>query len=80
MQYNREPLWTSGYNNRTTTYSLIQTLNQLRNHMVSTSDWAKQPTQLLATSACVDIRTRVRDTDVLSGMALPSPRALWYRS
>jgi hypothetical protein len=62
MQYNREPLWTSGYNNRTTTYSLIQTLNQLRNHMVGTSDWAKQPTQLLATSPYVDLCTPVYGT------------------
>jgi alpha-amylase len=32
---------------KTDAYKLISTLNQLRNHFVSTSDWAKQETHLL---------------------------------
>jgi len=39
--YNREPLWPSNYTN-TTSYQLMTTLNQLRNFMINTTDWATQ--------------------------------------
>ncbi|KAJ6618289.1 glycoside hydrolase superfamily [Mycena sp. CBHHK59/15] len=44
--YNREPLWPSNYTN-TSSYQLISTLNQLRNFLVNTTDWATQDTQVL---------------------------------
>ncbi|EJF62461.1 alpha-amylase [Dichomitus squalens LYAD-421 SS1] len=45
--YNREPLWPSGYAN-TSSYQLIQKLNQLRNFMINTtSDWVTTPMQVL---------------------------------
>jgi alpha-amylase len=49
--WNREALWPSKYSKDAPTYQLIQKLNQLRNHLVATSDWATQPTMLLTTSA-----------------------------
>lgn len=48
--YNREPLWPSKYDNSSSTYHLIQKLNQLRNHLVNSSDWATQPATILTTS------------------------------
>lgn len=47
-QNNREALWPSNYQ-QTNAYKLIATLNHLRNYLVSTSDWAKQETQLMTT-------------------------------
>ncbi|KAJ7093161.1 glycoside hydrolase family 13 protein [Mycena epipterygia] len=44
--YNREPLWPSNYTN-TSSYQLISTLNQLRNFMINTTDWATQNTNVL---------------------------------
>ncbi|KAJ7929301.1 glycoside hydrolase family 13 protein [Mycena leptocephala] len=44
--YNREPLWPSNYTN-TTSYQLISTLNQLRNFLVNTTDWATQTTNVI---------------------------------
>jgi alpha-amylase len=46
MKYNREPLWPSNYTN-TTSYQLISTLNQLRNFLVNTTDWATQTTNVI---------------------------------
>ncbi|KXN90497.1 Alpha-amylase 1 [Leucoagaricus sp. SymC.cos] len=43
--YNREPLWTSGYQ-ETDAYNFIKTLNQFRNFLVTT-DWLKQETRIL---------------------------------
>jgi alpha-amylase len=48
--YNREPMWPSKYETSTAAYGLITKLNQLRNHLVATSDWAAQPAQVLTTS------------------------------
>lgn len=45
-QNNREALWPSHYT-KTDAYKLISTLNQLRNFLVATTDWAKQETQML---------------------------------
>ena len=45
-QNNREALWPSHYA-KTDAYNLISTLNQLRNFLVATTDWAKQETQML---------------------------------
>lgn len=47
--YNREPLWTSRYE-KTKTYDLISSLNQLRNFFINTTEWLKQETQVLTTS------------------------------
>ncbi|KAF9001959.1 glycoside hydrolase family 13 protein [Cyathus striatus] len=47
--YNREPLWTSGYE-KTYAYDLITTLNQLRNFLVNTTDWLKSETRILTSS------------------------------
>ncbi|KAJ7470351.1 glycoside hydrolase family 13 protein, partial [Mycena latifolia] len=44
--YNREPLWPSNYTN-TSSYQLISTLNQLRNFLVNTTDWATQDIDVL---------------------------------
>jgi len=44
--YNREPLWPSNYTN-TSSYQLMSTLNQLRNFLVNTTDWATQKTNVL---------------------------------
>ncbi|EJD02103.1 alpha-amylase [Fomitiporia mediterranea MF3/22] len=47
--FNREPLWPSGYAN-TTSYQLVSTLNQFRNFLVNTSDFATQPMKVLASN------------------------------
>ncbi|KAF8163067.1 glycoside hydrolase family 13 protein [Crassisporium funariophilum] len=47
--FNREALWPSQYQ-ETNAYQLITTLNQFRNFLVNTTDWAKQGTQILTTS------------------------------
>ncbi|OBZ75401.1 Alpha-amylase 1 [Grifola frondosa] len=48
--WNREPLWPSGYAN-TTTYELIQKLNQLRNFLVNgTSNWLTSSIDVLTES------------------------------
>ncbi|KAJ7184194.1 alpha-amylase [Mycena filopes] len=47
--YNREPLWPSNYTN-TSTYTLMSTLNQMRNHLVNTTDWATQKTDVLTSN------------------------------
>jgi len=47
--YNREALWPTGYVN-STGYQYITLLNQLRNFLVRTSDWAKAETTILTTS------------------------------
>ncbi|KAI0665092.1 alpha-amylase [Cubamyces menziesii] len=45
---NREPLWPSKYAN-TTTYQLITKLNQLRNHLINTTDdWVTTQVQVLS--------------------------------
>ncbi|KAJ7043269.1 alpha-amylase [Mycena alexandri] len=44
--FNREALWPSNYTN-TTSYQLMTTLNQLRNYMINTTDWATQKTNVL---------------------------------
>lgn len=47
--FNREPLWPSNYT-KTPAYELIANLNQFRNFLVNTTDWAKNPTQVLTSS------------------------------
>ncbi|KAF7359395.1 Not1-domain-containing protein [Mycena sanguinolenta] len=47
--YNREPLWLSNYT-KTTAYQLMASLNQLRNFMIYTTDWATQQMRILAAS------------------------------
>jgi len=47
---NRGPLWTSGYT-KTTAYNYTAILNQLRNHLVNSTDWATTPTKVLSTQA-----------------------------
>ncbi|CAL1703970.1 unnamed protein product [Somion occarium] len=54
--WNREPLWTSGYNNDTTAYKMIATLNKLRNFMINSTtdtdtDWLHSRAEVLTTSA-----------------------------
>ncbi|TFY81305.1 hypothetical protein EWM64_g2707 [Hericium alpestre] len=44
--YNRGPLWPSAYA-QTTTYNMTKSLNQLRNYLVNSTDWAKSRTQVL---------------------------------
>ncbi|KDR81372.1 hypothetical protein GALMADRAFT_239237 [Galerina marginata CBS 339.88] len=46
---NREPLWPSNYQ-KTDAYKLMTTLNQFRNFLVNTTDWAKQEAQILTSS------------------------------
>lgn len=46
---NREPLWPSKYA-QTDAYKLMTTLNQFRNFLVNTTDWAKQEAQILTSS------------------------------
>ncbi|CAK5279384.1 unnamed protein product [Mycena citricolor] len=48
--YNREPLWPSNYTN-TTALQLITSLNQMRNYLVNTSDWATQKMNVLASDS-----------------------------
>ncbi|KAI0320503.1 glycoside hydrolase family 13 protein [Amylostereum chailletii] len=48
--YNRAALWPSGYE-KTAAYNFTATLNQLRNYLVNTSDWASAPAQVLSTDA-----------------------------
>ncbi|KAH8108459.1 alpha-amylase [Phellopilus nigrolimitatus] len=47
--YNREPLWTSNYT-KSTAYEMVTTLNQFRNFLVNTSDWATQQMEVLAST------------------------------
>ncbi|KAL5529439.1 hypothetical protein ACEPAG_5424 [Sanghuangporus baumii] len=60
--FNREPLWTSGYAN-TTTYALMSTLNQIRNHLVTTSAWATQQMEVLASN---DAALAIKKGDVIT--------------
>lgn len=60
--YNREPLWTSGYN-QTTVYNLSTTLNQFRNYLVSTSDWAKQSMDVLTQN---EVSLAIKKGDVIT--------------
>ncbi|KAJ7756824.1 alpha-amylase [Mycena maculata] len=47
--YNREPLWPSNYTN-TSSYQLMTTLNQLRNFLVNTTDWATQSMDVITSN------------------------------
>ncbi|KAF9532429.1 glycoside hydrolase family 13 protein [Crepidotus variabilis] len=46
---NREALWPSNYA-QTDAYKLITTLNKFRNHLVNSTDWVKQPVQVMTAS------------------------------
>jgi len=46
---NREPLWPSQYQ-QTDAYKLMTTLNQFRNFLVNTTNWATQEAQILTSS------------------------------
>jgi alpha-amylase len=48
--YNREALWPSGYNQTVPTYTLLKKLNKVRNHLLKTTKWATEKTQVLTTS------------------------------
>jgi len=47
--YNREPLWPSNYTN-TTAYQYMTTLNQLRNFLVNTTDWATENVDVITSN------------------------------
>ncbi|KAI5124072.1 hypothetical protein M0805_003899 [Coniferiporia weirii] len=60
--YNREPLWPSNYA-KSAGYNLTTTLNQFRNFLVNSSDWATQQMQVLTSN---DVALAINKGNVIS--------------